>query len=252
MGLPLAGCTVISLRPAGTHASMRRAAAAQGARALALSPWRLRVLDDARSRAALAAALGAPRVLFTSPAAVDAARSMEKLRPASDACWLAVGWGTAAALAQEGVDALAPERMDSEGLLALPPLQHLAGIAVGLVTAPGGRGMLEPALRRRGAQVLRADVYERIALAPLARAISALRALRGPAWLALGSAGALDGVLAGLPDDAARILRGAAVVAASARLAELAGERGFARIVVAASAMPVDLMAAAASAHPLA
>lgn len=240
------------MRPAGTHAAMRRAAAAQGARVLALSPWRLHVRDDARSRAALAAALGAPRVLFTSPAAVDAARGMERFRPDGEACWLAVGAGTAAALAQAGVEALAPTRMDSEGLLAMPPLQHIAGLTVGLVTAPGGRGMLEPALRRRGAQVLRADVYERIALAPTARAIAALRALRAPAWLALGSAGALEGVLAGLPDDAARVLRGAAVVAASTRLAEFAAERGFSRIVVAASAMPRDLMAAAAAAHPLA
>lgn len=252
MGLPLAGCMVVSLRPSGAHAALRRAAAAQGARLLALSPWRLRTLDDARSRAALAAALGAPRVVFTSPAAVAAARRMERLQPATDARWLAVGAGTAAALAREGVDALAPQRMDSEGLLELPPLQQLAGMTVGLVTAPGGRGTLEPALRRRGAHVLRADVYERVELAPPARAIDALRALHDPAWLVLSSGAALDSVLSALPADAVQVLRGAAVVAASARLAQLATERGFARVVTAASAMPDDLMAAAAAAHPLA
>jgi uroporphyrinogen-III synthase len=252
MDLPLAGCMVISLRPAGAHAALRRAAAARGARLLALSPWRLHALDDARSRAALAAALGAPRVVFTSPSAVAAARRMERLRPATGACWLAVGSGTAAALARDGIEALAPSRMDSEGLLALPPLQQLAGMAVGLVTAPGGRGELEPGLRRRGAHVLRADVYERIEVAPSLRAIEALRALDGPAWLALGSGAALDSVLSALPADAAAILRGAAVAAASARLAQLATARGFTRVVVAASAMPEDLMAAAAAAHPLA
>ena len=73
MGLPLAGCTVISLRPSGTHDGMRRAAAKQGARLLALSPWRLRDRADPRTRATLATALGAPRVVFTSPAAVAAA-----------------------------------------------------------------------------------------------------------------------------------------------------------------------------------
>lgn len=249
MGLPLAGCTVVSLRPSGGHAGMRRAAAKQGARLLALSPWRLRDRDDPRTRATLATALGAPRVVFTSPAAVAAASRMERLRPAEDACWLAVGAGTAAALAREGVQALAPQRMDSEGLLALEPLKHVSGLAVGLVTAPGGRGELQPALQRRGAQVLRADVYERIELAPAPRAIDALRALRGPAWLALGSGAALDVVLAALPADAAAILRQTAVVAASERLARLAAERGFGRIVVAASAMPADLVAAAAAAH---
>lgn len=250
MGLPLDGCTVISLRPAGMHATMRRAAAAEGARLLALSPWRLRLLDDPRSRAALAAALGAARVVFTSPAAVSAARRMERLRPAEEARWLGVGAGTAAALAREGVEAIAPQRMDSEGLLALDALQHVAGLTVGLVTAPGGRGEIEPALRRRGAQVLRADVYERTELAPSQRSIDALRAAAGrPLWLALGSGAALETILRALPADAAAVLRSARVVAASERLARFADERGFERVVVAASAMPADLVAAAAAAQ---
>jgi uroporphyrinogen-III synthase len=250
MGLPLDGCTVVSLRPAGMHASMRRAAAASGARLLALSPWRLRILDDPRSRAALAAALGASRVVFTSPASVAAAKGMERLRPASESAWLAVGAGTAAALAREGVDAIAPQRMDSEGLLELDALQHVAGLTVGLVTAPGGRGEIEPALRRRGAQVLRADVYERTEIAPTQRAIDALRAIAGtPAWLALGSGAALDTILRSLPADAAAVLRGASVVAASERLARHALANGFPRVVVAASAMPADLVAAAAAAQ---
>lgn len=250
MALPLEGCTVVSLRPAGMHASMRRAAAAAGARLLALSPWRLRVLDDPRSRAALAAALGAPRVVFTSPAAVAAARRMERLRPAPEAVWLAVGAGTRAALAREGVDAVAPQRMDSEGLLGLDALQHVGGLAVGLVTAPGGRGEIEPALRRRGAQVLRADVYERTEIAPSERAIAALRAAEGqPLWLALGSGAALDTVLRALPADAAAVLRSARVAAASERLARQAEAHGFTRIVVAASAMPDDLVGAAVAAQ---
>jgi uroporphyrinogen-III synthase len=140
--------------------------------------------------------------------------------------------------------------MDSEGLLALDALQHVAGLAVGLVTAPGGRGEIEPALRRRGAQVLRADVYERTEVAPTERAIDALRATAGqPLWLALGSGAALDTILRALPGDAATVLRGARVVAASERLARHAATHGFERIVVAASAMPADLVAAAAAAQ---
>lgn len=250
MGLPLDGCTVVSLRPAGMHASMRRAAAASGARLLALSPWRLRIHDDPRSRAALAAALGAPRVVFTSPAAVAAAKRMERLRATPESIWLGVGAGTVAALAREGVEALSPQRMDSEGLLALDALQHVAGLTVGLVTAPGGRGEIEPALRRRGAQVLRADVYERTEIAPSQRAIDALRATAGhPVWLALGSGAALDTLLRALPADAAGVLRSARVAAASERLASLAREHGFPSVVVAASAMPGDLVAAAAAAQ---
>jgi uroporphyrinogen-III synthase len=53
----LAGCYVISLRPAGQHEPLRRAAARHGARVLALSPWRLAPRDDAATRAALETAL---------------------------------------------------------------------------------------------------------------------------------------------------------------------------------------------------
>ena len=71
--------------------------------------------------------------------------------------------------------------MDSEGLLELPALQELAGIDVGLVTAPEGRGLLAPALRERGAELLRADVYVRepIALSPLRTAPAARAAGAG-------------------------------------------------------------------------
>ena len=250
MNGPLSGTTIISLRPAGAHEAMRRAAESRGARLLPLSPWRLQPREDVRTRAALAAALGAPRVLFTSPMAVAAAARLERLRPDTDGIWLAVGQGTAATLREAGVAAVAPARMDSEGLLALPQLQHVDGLAVGLVTAPGGRGELAPALQRRGAHVLRADVYERVPVPLSAQALEALRALEGPAWLALSSGAALDTLLAALaPEDADR-LRRAAVVAASDRLAALAHARGFGRIVVAASALPEDLLAAASAAGP--
>lgn len=249
--LPLSVCHVISLRPVGAHAPLRRAAAAQGARLLALSPWRLQARDDDATRAALGEALAASRVLFTSPAAVRAA---VRLQPLADTRQVfAVGAGTAAALRRAGVASVStPARMDSEGLLALPGLQALAGTGVGLVTAPGGRGEIVPALQQRGARVLRADVYERLAIAPSPRALATLRALTGPAWLALSSGAALEMLLAALPADALAALRRAAVAAASARLAQLARDQGFNRIVTAGSALPRDLIAAIVAAHPLA
>ena len=100
--------------------------------------------------------------------------------------------------------------------------------------------------------MLRADVYERIAVPPTPQVLAELRALRGPAWLALSSGAALDALLEALPDDAAALLRRAGVVAASDRLAPQARGLGFQRVVVAASAMPEDLLAAAAASHPLA
>lgn len=245
----LEGCYVISLRPVGGHASMRRAAARHGARVLALSPWKLVSCDDATARAGLRAALAAAHVVATSPAAVRAARALHPLRARRGQHWHAVGAGTAAALRRAGIaDVAAPERMDSEGLLALPGLREVRGSDIGLLTAPGGRGVIAATLRRRGARVLRADVYERVPVAPSPRSIAALRALSAPAWLALSSGEALLRVVAALPDDAMGALRKASVVAASQRLAGLAREQGFARVVVADSARPRALLQAAAHA----
>jgi hypothetical protein len=148
----LRGCYVLSLRPVAQHAPLRRAAAMHGARVLALSPWRLQALDDPASREALRAALACSRIVFTSPAAVRAATHLQALRARDGQQWFAVGAGTAAALRRAGiVGVIAPARMDSDGLLALPGLQDVHGRDVGLVTAAGGREIIAPMLRQRGA-----------------------------------------------------------------------------------------------------
>lgn len=245
----LAGCYVISLRPVGGHATIRRVAAALGGRTLALSPWKLVQRDDRETRTDLRAALAAGRVLATSPAAVRAAAALQPLRRRRGQQWFAVGTGTAAALRRAGIDHVAaPMRMDSEGLLTLPGLRGLRGSEVGMLTAPGGRGHIAPVLQRRGARVLRADVYERVPITPAPHAVATLRALQAPAWLLLSSGEALAHLLDALPGAAIVALRRARVVAASARLAQLARERGFTGIVTAASARPRDLLDAAARA----
>lgn len=238
---------MISLRPQGQHAALRRAAARHGARVLALSPLRIERRDDVDTRARLRDALAAPVVVFTSPNAVQAAQALQPLRARRGQAWLAVGEGTAAALRRAGIgNPLVPARMDSTGLLGLPRLRAVDGVQVGLLTAPGGRGRIVPALQARGARVLRADVYARVATTPRADAVARLAALRAPAWLALSSGEALESLLASLPADAARRLRRAQVLAASPRLAALARRHGFTAVTTAASARPRDLLAAAA------
>jgi uroporphyrinogen-III synthase len=240
------GWYVISLRPRGEHAPLRRAAARAGAGVIALSPTQLQLRDDDATRRALHEALAAPRVLFTSPLAVRAARALQPLRALAGQQWFAVGAGTAAALRRAGVDRVeSPSRMDSEGLLSLPGLSALDGTTLGFVTAPGGRGMLIPTLQARGAHVIRADVYERQPVAPTRQSVERLAALRGPAVLALSSGEALEQVLACLPEAALQRLREAHVVAASERLAQLARDAGLRDPVVAGSARPADLIAAA-------
>lgn len=249
----LRGCYVISLRPVGGHAGMRRAAAAHGAGLVALSPWRLAARGTDQALPGLQAALRAPIAVFTSPAAVRVAAGMHPLAAGRGQLRLAVGATTAAALRRAGVpDPVYPQRMDSEGLLGLPALQNVAGLEVGLVTAPEGRSFLTASLHERGAKVLRADVYDRLPVTPSVRSLARLRALPAdaPLLLALSSGLALETLLPALPADVAARLRRARVLAASARLAELARTRGFDDVIQAADARPGSLLAAAAQTAP--
>ncbi|MBI5438287.1 MAG: uroporphyrinogen-III synthase [Nitrosomonadales bacterium] len=74
-----------------------------------------------------------------------------------------VGQGSAKALRDLGIaDVIAPaERFDSEGLLALPELQNVAGWRVLILRGDGGRELLGDTLRARGATVEYAACYRR-------------------------------------------------------------------------------------------
>ena len=237
--------TVVSLRPALDHAPMRRAAAAHGWRTVALSPWRIAVREDAATQAELRSALEADLVIVASPAAARAAARLTPLRKRRGQTWCALGSGTAAALARAGIAPVeTPARMDSEGLLALPALAEVAGRTIALLTAPGGRDRIAPSLRARGAVLQRVDVYARVPIRPNAATLARLRRVTGPWLLPLSSGDALQQLLATLPEDLALRLRGACVVAASARLADLARELGCMDVHIAAGPRPRQLLAA--------
>lgn len=239
---------LISLRPSGNHGALRRAAARHAGRVLAASPWRLQQPRDDATRQALRQALAAPVVIFTSPAAVDAAHALQPLVRPDAAVWMSVGAGSAYALQRHGVGAvLWPERMDSEGLLALPPLAMRLPGTIGLVTAPGGRGLLLPALEQRGGSVLRADVYRRVALPLSTATLDRLATHAERALLALSSAEALARVLPQLPDAVAQAWRRRPVVASSARLEALAREQGFVEVRRSTGPRPAQLAATAAA-----
>ncbi|WDS34858.1 uroporphyrinogen-III synthase [Pseudoxanthomonas sp.] len=237
---------VISLRPQGEHAALRRAAARMQAGVIALSPWALAPRRDASTRNALQAALMADVVLFTSPAAVRFAATLQPLEARATQDWIATGAGTRLALHRAGIArAIAPTRMDSEGLLSLPALADLHGRTLGLITAPDGRGVLAPALEARGASVRLAEVYERLSITLPPAAVQHLEALVQPACVAITSSGALQQALQQLPPQAAQRLRACAAITASARLSALTKQEGFADVVQAQGPRPSQLMLAA-------
>lgn len=250
---------MVVLRPAATCGPLLRALRAAGAAPVPLPALRLApAADVAAASAQLTDALAAQLVVFTSPAAVRHARRLPGWRAVAGERVIAVGGGTATALARAGIlGAQVPARSDSEGVLALPQLADLHGAGVGLVTAPGGRGLIAPALAARGAHVHRADVYQRLAPRFDARHRRRVRALLEapavPRALLLTSLEALEHLLAGLGADASRLLHACVVVAASPRLVAAARDRGAVDVILASSASPAALVAALAShADPIA
>jgi len=242
--VPLPVWHLISLRPQGQHANLRRAAARFGARTVAVSPWRLQTRTDAPIRSRLLHALNCDWQLFTSPAAVNAAAKLLSLKQIQHA--VAVGKGTARALRRQGVQQIqVPLRMDSEGVLALPLMADLQGKQVALITAPGGRGLIAEHICLRGGELWRVDVYERIALSLNTATLNRLQALIGPTVLALTSAQALHQVLAQLPDNLRTRWLQQPVVVASTRLAQLAKTTGFSQIHLAAGPLPAQLAVSA-------
>ncbi|MBS3959152.1 MAG: uroporphyrinogen-III synthase [Xanthomonadaceae bacterium] len=231
--------TLWSLRPAGEHAALRRAAQAAG--------WRLRVLPLLRTRGceagpALAAALACDWRIATSPLAV---RRVARLGPwPSTGVDFAVGAGTAAALAAAGARrVLQPARMDSEGLLDLPELAAIGDGPLGLLTAPGGRGLIAATLAARGVRLHLAMVYERRPLHGGARRLAAFAADPG-APLLLSSGEALDRLLERLGPAASVHLGARLLVVPSERLAERLRALGLREPRVAADPRPAALLTA--------
>ncbi|TCO43105.1 uroporphyrinogen-III synthase [Dokdonella fugitiva] len=240
-GRALAGATVVVTRPDAT--ALLRSARRLGACALSLPGLSLRALPVARPPGAIDA------WIFTSPAAVRFALDRTPcLSVPARAVVFAVGAGTRAALARHGIDATAPERADSEGLLALPGLGDMHGRRLALVGAPGGRDLIAPTLRARGADVLPIHVYRRLPPRLTRRHFDALAVAKDPLVTLLSSGEALANLVAALPSPLLARLRARPIVVSSARLAAAARAAGFAEIATAASAAPRDLLATASRA----
>ena len=221
---PLAGLRVLVTRPAAQAVGLQQRLLAAGAEARLLPL--LRIAPPADSEAAaqrLREARGAAFWLFTSANAVQAAAQLEPEH------WprtlIAIGGGTAAALARLGYSALAPEGADSETLLAWPRLQAVQGEELLIVTGEGGRGLLAQTLSERGARVRVARCYRR---EPVRHAPEAVVTALAEVDIALLTSGeALEQLLALTPEAERPRLWSLPLVVPSARVVELARRLGF-------------------------
>jgi len=172
---PLHGVGVLVTRPEQQAAPLCRLLESQGADTLRLPAIEVKALGDRRE---LAARLGAlddfDLIVFTSANAVRFGASL--LEQKRDLPLAAIGPATARALNHAGYRvAVQPlQSFDSESLLAHPRLSHPAGHRILLIKGGNGRAMLEQELTRRGAQVVPADVYQRVPTTPGLAVLTAL------------------------------------------------------------------------------
>jgi uroporphyrinogen-III synthase len=165
----LHGVGVLVTRPELQAMSICRLLENQGAATLRLPALEIKPLKDRR---ALTQQLGALEnfdvIVFTSANAVRFGVSF--LDQKRDLALAAIGPATARALNQAGyrVVITPSDSFDTEGLLAHPRLEHVAGHRILIIKGMDGRQLLQEELTRRGALVMSADVYERVPARPTA------------------------------------------------------------------------------------
>jgi uroporphyrinogen-III synthase len=245
---PLTGCTVVITRPAGTASALARRIRALGGVPVRLPGLSLRAVSRQFALEAWRDAQRDDVLIFTSPAAVRYALALAPA--ATGATVIATGQGTARALKRHGIKAQTPSAsQDSEGVLQLLSARPLQGRRVALITARGGRGLLQEQLAVRGAALREVYVYERAAPRLNRRHVQAVLQLPRTACVLLSSGEALQHLMKQLPDPARQRLCEAVAVVSSERMAEQVHRAGFAQWQLAASANQGDLLAAAEQAH---
>lgn len=237
--LPLAGRHIVVTRPAQQAGPLCAAIEAAGGVAVPFPVLAIHPVDDT-VEAQLGHALESlcagryDLAIFVSPNAIIhtfAALQRRALQWPATLPVAVVGKGSERTLVEQGVSPtriIAPStRFDSEGLLALPALQDMAGKQVIIFRGDGGRELTTLTLRARGATVSHVTCYRRSA--PGTAPLNVLRQL----W----QAGQLDAItmtsseglrhLHNLLDDADRpLLERTPLFAPHLRIAESARQLG--------------------------
>ena len=251
---PLRGAGIVITRPARQAAGLASQVAAIGGTPLIfpavviLPPGDVSALERVRRELATYDA-----AVFVSANAVEYGVGDTAQWPPRLMCF-APGPGTAAALAAVGVsDVQIPvTSMDSEGLLALPELESVAGKRIIIFRGSGGREHLGNTLAQRGASVEYVECYRRARpTAGVQGLVDAWREGRVDAVTVTSSEG-LDNLWSLLDADGRAHLAATPVFAPHSRIAEHARSLGMARVIL-TDAADAGLLAALLeyfAAHP--
>lgn len=234
--LPLAGLNIVLTRPRAQAAELAQAIERLGGRTflfplLEITP----IADQSVLRAQLSSLYQTDLAIFISPNAVRygvaAIQAVGTLPPSLRIA--TVGQGSAQALHELGISqVITPSaRFDSEGLLALPELQNVAGKRVMIFRGDGGRELLGDTLKARGAMVEYVTCYVR---SKVELDIGALL-MCVPDAIAITSSEALLHLKQNLEAKQGDSVRGIPLFVPHARIAEAAQHFGWRQVTVTAS-----------------
>lgn len=229
---PLAGLKIVVTRPREQAARLMEYIERSGGRALLFPLLEIApAADQTALREQISRIAQFDLAIFISPNAVQygmaAIRDAGDLPPALKIA--AVGQGSAKALRELGIaDIIAPtENFDSEGLLALPELQSIAGWRVLIFRGDGGRELLGNTLKARGAMVEYVTCYQRSK--PQLDVAALLN--DAPDVITVTSSEALDYLWQMLDDRARAVLRDMPLLVPHKRIAGLARQQGWQQVL---------------------
>ena len=230
---PLAGLKIVVTRPRAQVASLARRIEQAGGIPLLFPLLDIApAADQPALREQISRIAQFDLAIFISPNAVQygmaAIRAAGDLPPALKIA--AVGQGSAKALRELGIaDIIAPtENFDSEGLLALPELQNIAGWRVLIFRGDGGRELLGNTLKAREAMVEYVTCYQR------SKSQLDVAALLNdaPDAITMTSSEALDHLGHMLDDKARAALHDRPLFVPHRRIAELAHRQGWRQVLL--------------------
>lgn len=234
---PLHGVGVIITRPARQAAGLAQILAALGATPIIVPAIIILPPADTVALERVHASLaGYDIAIFVSANAVEYGVPEPRRWPARLRAF-APGPGTAAALVAVGVNepTIPVTSFDSEGLLALPELNAVAGKRVLILRGEGGRKLLGDTLRTRGAVVEYVDCYRRAVPQTGAEGLSELLAAGRADALTLTSSEGLDNLCTLLGAEALQALQALPAFAPHPRIVEHARTKGFTAIATGGS-----------------
>lgn len=235
---PLTDLTVMITRPAGQADGLIRLVEEAGGEALRCPLLDIVPVEDpALATDVLKRQDEWDWLVFISANAVRFALDGGFVPRAGTACRIAaIGEATAAALAASGVrvDLIAPPPHDSESLLATPAFHQVEGQRLLIVRGVGGRERLADELSSRGAMVHHAELYRRVPVAA-ERITPCLQRLNEGVCSAvvITSGEALAHLTLVLGSWAAGVMVSTPLLVPGVRLAELARQAGWRRVIAA-------------------